>query len=557
MSQNKQYRTSLYTIFIPLDPSQTEWMLVHGYSGAIDIVKNKVAQFLRKGGQIAEDQLDEDILPISLRSFHALVRRGYLTDKSPLEEKTWVQTMANRLHEHTKAVGASFCFLVAYDCNFRCPYCFENGISNNGKGWSKKTFTKDSVDRAYAAMTEIQPDPNRIIKTITLYGGEPLLARNQALVEYMVSEGGKRGYTFSAVTNGYELQHYKHLLNPEQIGELQITIDGPKRIHDTRRTHFEDGSTFDQIMENIKFCLEQQVRVIIRVNTELENFDYISELNNLFRELGFFKSKYFHSYSGLIHGEDEINCNAVMSPVKAEQANNKYEKAFRQLEVADNGTYDPDAQYINFEAEQLRADENAGIYFHYDTEDEGQGAEKMRTMNRLEYMNKFREAYENNPELKISCQDFGLPGKVMHVLKGDNLFSFQSSFCGAQNGMYILDPCGDIYTCWELVGQDQFLVGSYKDELVFDREAIDRWQGKNISKVDACSKCKYAFFCGGGCMAGALREGRGYNSPHCDGFPKLFQELVPRTYYKFVDQRAKIAANIPVEEELEPINQLM
>ncbi|MBL7728184.1 MAG: SPASM domain-containing protein, partial [Dinghuibacter sp.] len=106
----------------------------------------------------------------------------------------------------------------------------------------------------------------------------------------------------------------------------------------------------------------------------------------------------------------------------------------------------------------------------------------------------------------------------------------------------------DIYTCWELVGQDEFLVGSYKNGIQFDREAIDKWQGKNISKVDACSKCKYAFFCGGGCMAGALREGRGYNSPHCDGYPRVFQDLVPRTYFKFLKEQEEAAAGKQTEE---------
>jgi uncharacterized protein len=444
---------------------------------------------------------------------------------------------------------------VAYDCNFRCPYCFENGISNNGKGWSKKTFTKDSVDRAYAAMLEIEPDIKRISKSITLYGGEPLLAKNKAVVDYMVRKGADQGFKFSAITNGYELQHYKELLNPDMIKSLQITIDGPKAIHDTRRTHFEDGSTFDQIIDNIEFCLEQQVYVSTRVNTEVKNFDYIQELNDLFKARGFFKSKYFSVYSGLIHSEDEISCNVVMSPGKGKDASAQYTKVFKELEVEDDGVYNPDAQYINFEAEQQRAD-SGNLMFHYDMDGADETGEKMRTMNRVEYMNKFREAYEKDPDLKVSCQDFGLPSRVLNVLRGKRFWEFQPTFCGAQNGMYILDPCGDIYTCWELVGQDEFVVGSYKEKIDFNEDALDKWQGKNISKVDACSKCKYAFFCGGGCMAGALREGRGYNSPHCDGFPRVFQDLAPKTFFKFQKEQEDAKAGKEVVQE-EVVNQVI
>ncbi|MBP6024457.1 radical SAM protein [Ferruginibacter sp.] len=528
------FKTSLYTIFIPLEDSENEWMLVHGYSGAIDIVNDAIALFLRKGGTISESQIEQSEIPFKKQSLELLIKRGYLTNKTPTEEKLWVTKMANYLHS-TKTHGANFCFLVAYDCNFRCPYCFENGISNNGKGWSKKTFTKDSVDRAFEAMIEIEPTRTKISNGITLYGGEPLLKRNLKLVEYIVNKGIENGYFFSAITNGYELEHFKDLLNSKMINNVQITIDGPKKVHDTRRTHYKDGSTYDTIMKNVQLCLDNNVFVSIRVNTEVNNFDNLFQLNQDLTERGFFNYKNFTVYSGLIHGDEQMSCNVVMSPEKVIESGKKYAKAFGEIEVKGGDRYDPDAQYINFDAEEKRLfNQDTNIQFHYQADVSLPEQEVIRTMNRSEYLNKFKEAYKKSPDLKISCQDFGLPGKVLHVLRENNLFNFQSTFCGAQTGMYILDPCGDIYACWELVGQDQYIIGSYKDEIVFDIEAVEKWQGKNISKVDACSKCKYAFFCGGGCMAGALREGRGYNSPHCDGYPKLFQQLVPDTYNKYL-----------------------
>ena len=539
INSNETYKTSLYTIFIPLgaETESNEWMLVHGYTGAIDIVNNEIAGFLRKGGNLTPQMIQENLYPFNAKSLDSLVNRGYLTSKKPSEEKDWVQKLANHLHSKNKK-GAGFVFLVAYDCNFRCPYCFENGISNNGKGWSKKTFTKDSVDRAFEAMLEIEPERSKISNGIVLYGGEPLLKRNKELVEYMIHKGLDNNFKFSAITNGYELQHYQHLLSPDKINQLQITVDGPKRIHDTRRTHFEDGSSYEQIMENIEMCLKQGVFISIRVNTEVNNFENLFELKEDFMKRGFYEFKNFSVYSGLIHGEEEMSCNVVMTSGKSQEKAEKYTKAFQKLTPIDYGVYNPDAQYINFDAEDTRYTNNT-IQFHYD--DTGApDSEIIRTMNRAEYMNKFKDALAKDPELKISCQDFGLQSKIKHVIGGNNLFNFVSTFCGAQTGMYILDPCGDIYACWELVGQDEYIVGSYKDKIEFDEEALAKWQGKNISKVDACSKCKYAFFCGGGCMAGALREGRGYNSPHCDGYPKLFQQIVPETYFKCMEEKEKI-----------------
>jgi uncharacterized protein len=83
---------------------------------------------------------------------------------------------------------------------------------------------------------------------------------------------------------------------------------------------------------------------------------------------------------------------------------------------------------------------------------------------------------------------------------------------------------------------DKHKVGSYRDGVQLDNEELEHWYGRNISKTPACSRCKYAFFCGGGCQAHALREGRGYNSPYCDGYPKTFQKVVGELYKSHVTQ---------------------
>ena len=103
--------------------------------------------------------------------------------------------------------------------------------------------------------------------------------------------------------------------------------------------------------------------------------------------------------------------------------------------------------------------------------------------------------------------------------------------------MMIFDPCGDLYTCWETVGMDQYKVGTYRNELKLDEEELANWYGRNISKTPACSQCKYAFFCGGGCQAHALQDGRGHNSPYCDGLPKTFQKIAPKVYKDFVKKK--------------------
>jgi len=519
MEKENLIHTSVYTIFVK-DILNDGYLLVHGYTGAIDYVNNRVAQWLKFGGQ---SNLRFDI---SDNTVSVLNNRGYLTELSPLQERAKVAKLAEKLHQRDKIIR-SYLFMVAYDCNFRCPYCFENAISSNGKGWSKKVFTKEAVDRAYEVMLELEPDRRLHNNNITLYGGEPLLSSNAGIVEYIVNKGRERNYTFKAITNGYDIDRFLHLIKPGYIERLQITVDGKKDHHDQRRTHFTDGSTYDKIMANIGLALENGARINIRINTDLNNFDHLSELRDNFVARGYSENKNFSIMSALIHGDNEMNCNSIMA-TEIDDAKNIIESE-KEIEP-----YSPDGQYIDFDVEQNKFADNeylSDIVFH----DKGDlSTDKIHTMNRNKYIDKYINKVKEDPSFEmISCQDMGIRQKIKNALEGKDLMTFRSVFCSAQTGMVIFDPCGDLYSCWETVGVDKHRIGEYKDKLAIYEEELNNWYGRNIGTVPACSKCKYAFFCGGGCQAHALTEGRGYKAPYCDGYAATFQKLVPEVYNEF------------------------
>lgn len=517
------FHTSVYTIFVK-DKNSDGYILVHGYTGAIDFVNSKVANWLKRGGQFRLGEIQD--IDIKDSTIESLTKRGYLTKKSPFEEREKVAEMANIFHQRDSRTS-NFLFLVAYDCNFRCPYCFENAISSNGKGWSKKVFTRDAVDRAYAAMEEIEPNIDNHNKTIILYGGEPLLIENKSIVEYIVERGVEKGYKFKAITNGYDIDKFMHLIGPGKIEVFQITIDGKRDHHNQRRTHYLHGNSYDKIMHNVDMVLKSGATVNIRINTDLENFEHLDELNRDFKNNGFTNYRTFSASSALIQGESEMNCNSIMVTQETGSSTAPNPDAVNPIDLSD-----PE-QYIDFEKEQewFQDYSNGQIQFHDDNE---MSTDKIITMNRGKYVDKYINMIKQDPSLEvISCQDFGIRQKINNALEGKGLMYFRSVFCSAQTGMIIFDPCGDLYSCWETVGVDQHIVGTYKEKVVFYEEELNNWYKRNISTVSACSKCKYAFFCGGGCQAHALTEGRGYNAPYCDGYAATFQKVVPEVFEKF------------------------
>lgn len=130
----KDLRLSSYTISVKLEAEEDKFFLVHGYTGAIDIVEGECWR------QIEHFSSNNSLSEETIRT---LQKRGYLTTRTPEEELQYVWKIANVLHKAQAKMKKFWSFVITYDCNFRCPYCFENKISKNGSQWTKMTFTKE------------------------------------------------------------------------------------------------------------------------------------------------------------------------------------------------------------------------------------------------------------------------------------------------------------------------------------------------------------------------------------------------------------------------------
>ena len=157
------------------------------------------------------------------------------------------------------------------DCNFDCPYCYEN--RRNGK-MSKEVqdalidFVKDRINEGTENID------------ISWYGGEPLLYFD--IVEYLalkirkLAEDNDCGLKMYIVTNGYLLS--KDVIRRlDEIGiiRVQITLDGLAEHHDKSRPLRNGGRTFDRIFTNLELFEDSPIQVVIRMNVDNNNYsDY-------------------------------------------------------------------------------------------------------------------------------------------------------------------------------------------------------------------------------------------------------------------------------------------
>ena len=158
-------------------------------------------------------------------------------------------------------------------CNFECVYCYED----NKRG----VMTQQICDELYSF---IEKKANKLEKLrITWYGGEPLLARQiiYELSEKICTLCKEKNiiYTAGIITNGSLIEEADiQLFRKYHIEMIQITLDGPAQIHNSRRICKSIDNNFEIIVKKICLLLENNLNVHIRINVDKNNMQYMGEL---------------------------------------------------------------------------------------------------------------------------------------------------------------------------------------------------------------------------------------------------------------------------------------
>jgi len=165
------------------------------------------------------------------------------------------------------------------DCNFRCKYCFEThpkGKMNSETQAALVSFVESRLARAKNF-------------SVTWYGGEPLLAKEivYALSEKFLALCEKFSVDYDAfiITNAsllddVDIEDFKRY----KIRGAQITIDGVKEIHDSRRRSVTGESTFDCLIDRVNVLLNNDLSAIVRINIDKDNIACVDELLDILAE---------------------------------------------------------------------------------------------------------------------------------------------------------------------------------------------------------------------------------------------------------------------------------
>lgn len=243
-----------------------------------------------------------------------LVQLGFVNNEEFEKEnsKCWYNTLKYSREK------LNIMLIMTYDCNCACDYCFEKIDWNYFNNHScDMDILSDYIINHYKKGKYTSLD-------LHFFGGEPLLEVDKMIYIYLKLIKSGLNIKPNVITNGV-------LLNDDIITKLsevgihnyQITIDGPREIHDKRRPCKDGSSGWDSIMKNINSLLNYNQSLSIRINIDNENINYLRELYTLIPS-GMFEKKDCSVYISPV-----IGCHAGTAKKTLEERANVLKQAWK------------------------------------------------------------------------------------------------------------------------------------------------------------------------------------------------------------------------------------
>lgn len=315
-----EYKFSKYNHKISLDGNIYMYnALSGGFCKFDDDVKSTIDNI-----DFTNDKQINDLHVLPMEIIDGMKKGGFILNKdldefSLIKSKHFIARYAD-----TNSLGLTLIPTLA--CNFRCTYCFEAG--NQYPNIQMSEDVMDAVLKLIEDKLNINGNLN-----ISWFGGEPLLSFD--VIEKMqvkileIVERKKLNFGSAIITNGYLLsKEISDKLVALKINFAQITIDGPKEIHDQKRVLINGQGTFDVLVNNI-LKANENLNISIRVNVQKDNISMLENFIDYLVNIGIGKSKNIKVYFAVVKDYSAVNssissnCFSVKEFAKEEVALNK------------------------------------------------------------------------------------------------------------------------------------------------------------------------------------------------------------------------------------------
>ena len=226
------------------------------------------------------DRYTEEDLKDILDAVTELTEQGRLFTKDIYENLIGIV-------KQRKTVVKALCLHIAHDCNLACQYCFaEEGEYHGRRALMSFEVGKKALDFLIAN------SGSRHNLEVDFFGGEPLM--NWQVVKDLVAYGREqekihnKKFRFTLTTNGVLLNDEVMEFCNKEMGNVVLSIDGRKEVHDFMRPFRKGAGSYDLILPKFQKFAESrnQDKYYVRGTFTHHNLDFSQDVLHL-ADLGF------------------------------------------------------------------------------------------------------------------------------------------------------------------------------------------------------------------------------------------------------------------------------
>ena len=186
-----------------------------------------------------------------------------------------------------ETVLKALCLHIAHDCNLSCRYCF----AGEGEYHGARQLMSFEVGRKALDLL-VRSSKGRRNLEVDFFGGEPLM--NFEVVKQLVEYGRKlekefdKKFRFTLTTNGMLLDDDILAFANKEMGNLVLSIDGRKEIHDKMRPRRGGQGSYDEIVPKFQKAAKSrnETNYYVRGTYTHNNLDFAEDVKHL-ADLGF------------------------------------------------------------------------------------------------------------------------------------------------------------------------------------------------------------------------------------------------------------------------------
>ena len=191
--------------------------------------------------------------------------------------ENYIDSFKNR-----QPVVKALCLHIAHDCNLACQYCF----AEEGEYHGRRALMSFEVGKKALDFLVANSGSRRNLE-VDFFGGEPLMNWEvvKQLVEYgrSIEEANNKKFRFTLTTNGVLLNDEILDFVNKEMGNIVLSTDGRKEVHDRMRPFRNGKGSYDLIMPKFKKVAESrnQTNYYVRGTFTHYNLDFSNDVLSL------------------------------------------------------------------------------------------------------------------------------------------------------------------------------------------------------------------------------------------------------------------------------------